>query len=96
MVIIDSFVTYETNYDVRTTDQAVFAKCTSGPVTFFLPNAASVAHQTLYFKKVDSTTNAMMLQAPSGETIDGSSSISTIVQYTAFTLVSDGVNFYIL
>jgi hypothetical protein len=84
------------NYSVGLTDQVLLVNCTAGAVTLTLPPAAAGTNTMFYFKKIDSSDNAMTLSGLSGQDVDGASSVSTTVQYVSLTLVTDGSNWYII
>lgn len=79
-------------YGVMLTDCFLRADCSSIPVTFTLPTAASATGRIFYFKKVDVTANAMTIQAFGAETIDGSNTQFSVVQYETFSIISNGVS----
>jgi hypothetical protein len=83
------------NYTVTAQDGFLLANCTTGAITFTLPPAATSGGFVLYFKKIDSTINAMIIQANGAELIDGSNTVSTIIQYEAWTLMCDGTQWWI-
>lgn len=83
------------NYTVLSSDCFLMANCTTVPITFTLPTAGSVIGKIFYFKKVDSTSNAMTILASGGALIDGFSTLSTASQYDEFALISDGTNWWI-
>lgn len=88
--------TKTSNYSVSTSDNVLLADCTSGSIQFDLPAAASAVGQVFFFKKIDSSGNAMVIQAFAAETIDGVTNQMTAVQYETFTLVTDGSAWYII
>ncbi len=88
--------TKTSDYNVLGSDNVLLADCSSGSVTFYLPPAASVIGQMFYFKKIDGTANAMIIEGNGAETIDGALNKSSTVQYESFTIVNDGTNFWIL
>ena len=61
-----------------------------------LPTAASSTGLIFYFKKIDATTNLMTIKGNGAELIDGVNVQSTSVQYTSFTVISDGTQWSIL
>jgi len=87
-----SISTKVANYNVLLTDNVLRADCTAGSVTFFLPPAATSTGRVFWFKKIDATANAMILDANGVELIDGSLTKSTAIQFEAFTLISDGTS----
>lgn len=84
------------NYTVTTGDNVLLADCTSGPITFTLPPAASIVGRVYFFKKIDSSANAMTVKANGSELIDGLNTKTTVIQYEALTLVNDGTKFFLL
>jgi hypothetical protein len=82
--------TYISNYTVLTSNCFLRANCASNPITFTLPPAATVTGRIFYFKKVDSTANAMVIQGNGSELIDGFNTQSTTVQYETFSIISTG------
>lgn len=90
-----SISTKTTSYTVLTSDNFLLANCTSGMVTFTLPPASTATGRIFYLKKIDSSVNAMVVQANGSESIDGSNTLSTSVQYTEFSIISDGVQWWI-
>lgn len=79
------------NYSVLSTDCFLAADCSSNSVTFTMPPSSGNTGRIFYFKKIDSTSNSMIVVGSGSDTIDGSS-ISTVVQYEAFSLISNGSN----
>lgn len=90
-----SISTKTTNYTVLLTDCFLKANATTGSVTFTLPAAATATGRIFYFKKIDSSANAMILQANGIELIDGSNTQQTTVQWEEFALISDGATWSI-
>lgn len=73
-----------------TTQDVVFA---SGTITLTLPSAVT-ATRPIYIKNVG--TGTIKVVGPSSQTIDGTTQLNINVQYEAYTLVSDGANWFIL
>jgi hypothetical protein len=85
-----SISTKTANYTVLSSDCFLKGNCVSNPVTFTLPAASSVTGNIFYFKKIDATTNLMVIAANGSDMIDGAGSVSTSIQYQAFSMISDG------
>ena len=85
-----SISTKTSSYTVLLTDNVLKADATSGALTFSLPPASTATGRVFFFKKVDSSLNAMIIQANGGDLIDGASSQTTIIQWYNFMLISDG------
>jgi len=90
--------TKTSNYTVTLSDVVLLADCTSGPITFTLPSAASAVGYIFFFKKIDSTSNALSIQGQGSETIDGNNIFQPplTIQYMSITLVSNGAAFFVL
>lgn len=88
--------TKNASYTVSLSDNVILGDATSGAVVFTLPPAASATGHVFFFKKIDSSGNLMTIAANGAEVIDGSNTISTSTQYFGFTLVTDGVKWYLL
>lgn len=80
------------NYTVLLTDNVLRANCAAGSVTFTLPPAATSTGRVFWFKKIDGTANAMIIDANGVELIDGALTKTTIIQYESFTVISDGTS----
>jgi len=83
------------NYTVLSTDGFLLANCASNPIVFTLPTAASSVSKVFYFKKIDSSTNNMIIMGAGSDLIDSSNTVVTNVQYEAFSLVSNGTQFFL-
>lgn len=83
------------DYTVMTSDNFLIGDATGGVLTFTLPPAATGAGHLFYFKKGDVSANAVIVQADGSELIDGANSQALTVQYEAFSLVSDGTQWWI-
>lgn len=84
------------NYTVQNTDNVLLGDATSGSILFSLPSAASATGQVFFFKKIDSSVNAVTVQAFGGQLIDGSNTLVISSQYVTVTLVSDGTHWWVL
>jgi len=73
----------------------VLCDCTANNITISLPSAThSLARITV--KKTDASANTVTLDALGSQTIDGDFTLVITTQYTSVTVVSDGVNWYII
>lgn len=84
------------NYTVLTSDNVLLADCSSGSVTFTLPAAAAGVGHVFYFKKIDASANPMIIDGNGTELVDEQLTQQTIVQFESFTLVTDGVKYWII
>ncbi len=87
--------TKTSNYTVSLSDNVLLANATGGAITFQLPAASSATGHVFYFKKIDSSGNAMTVLRAGSDLIDGATSQTTSVQYSSFVLITDGTNWYI-
>jgi hypothetical protein len=88
--------TQTTNYTVTLTDTVVFANATSGNVIITLPVASGLAGYRFYIKRIDGSANTVTISRSGSDTIDGLTSFTLDLQYTAFGIVSNGSAWYIL
>ncbi len=88
--------TQTTNYTVGSSDTVVFANATSGNVTITIPAASGLAGYRFYIKRVDGSANTVTVQRSGSDTIDGMTSFTLDLQYTALAVVSNGSAWYIL
>jgi hypothetical protein len=88
--------TQTTSYTVGTSDTVVFADATSGNVTVTLPAASGVAGYRFFIKRIDSSANTVTIARSGSDTIDGATSFTLDLQYTAISVVSNGSAWYIL
>lgn len=94
---LPSSVTKTANYTVTRIDDIIRVDATSGNLTMTLFSAATVAAGfRVTIKKIDATANTMTIATTGGETIDGGASVVTGVQYTSYTLDSNGTNWEIV
>lgn len=84
------------DYTVDIEDSVVIVDASSVSVLITLPPAASAQGRVFWIKKVDSSSNTVTIDPVGSDTIDGASAIVTSVQYEAFTLFSDGVDWWII
>jgi hypothetical protein len=84
------------DYTVLTSDNVLLADCSSGSVRFTLPPAAVGVGHVFYFKKIDASANPMIIDGNGTELIDEQLTQQSTVQFESFTLVTDGVKYWIL
>ena len=85
-----------TTYTVTSTDTVVFADATSNNVTITLPAASGLTGYRFYIKRIDSSGHTVTIARTIPDTIDGMTSFTLDLQYTAIGVVSNGSNWYIL
>lgn len=69
-------------YSVAASDFYIYANATAGTITVMLPPATG-SGRLLVVKKIDSSANAVTVQASAGNTIDGSGSQVIVTQYAS-------------
>ena len=74
----------------------VLADASRGNITLTLPETSSNTNKILRIKKVDSSSNYVIVTPYNSETIDGESSVQITTQWTALTLVCNGINWFII
>lgn len=78
------------NYTVLSTDGLLTGDSSGGAFQFTLPAASSNSGKLYYFKKTDSSANAITIARAGSDTIDGATSITLTLQYQSTVLVSNG------
>jgi hypothetical protein len=73
-------------------NQIILVDATSGAVTVTLPTAASNGGKSIEVKKIDSSTNAVIVDANGAETIDGQLTQTISLQYNNARFISNGTN----
>lgn len=85
--------TITTDYVVTNFDRMIFADTTAGGITIYLPSATTTAGRELIIQRVVSGTNPLTIQAYTGETVQGSGSITLSTAGTTITIISNGTGF---
>jgi hypothetical protein len=79
------------NYTAVDAD-ALLVDASSGAIAITLPEIALAAR--VIVKKTDASINTVTVATPGSETIDGSASLTISSQNEAYSLISDGENWY--
>lgn len=88
-------VTKNSNYTATASDEVILVNAGSGSVTITLPSAT--ANKRMYdVKKIDASSNPVIIAAASGQTVDGGSSATVKVQYASVSVISDGSNWFVV
>ena len=88
-----------TNADTPYTAAAetvILCDASSGVITVDLPASTGVTDRTHHIKKIDSSANAITIDANGTETIDGTLTKTLAAQYDNIQVISDGSNWHIL
>ena len=78
------------DYAMATSDFAIFADATDGPIRITLP-AASSEGKMVFIQKVDSSGNAVVLKCAQGDGIDLAPSLRTTSHLEGWMLIADGI-----
>jgi hypothetical protein len=85
--------TITTDYVVTNFDRMIFADTTSNGITIYLPSATTTAGRELIIQRVVSGANPLTIQAYTGETVEGSGSVTLSGAGDTITIISNGSNF---
>ncbi len=84
------------NYSVSLPDKWILVSTPSGDVTITLPAASSCSGRAITIKKVDVVAHVVFVETAGSETIDGASNLGIGNPNEAFTVVSNGSNWFIV
>jgi hypothetical protein len=84
--------TITTDYVITNFDRMIFADTTGGNITIYLPSATTTAGREFIIQRVV-TPNILTVQAYTGETIEGSGSVTLSGTGTTITIISNGTDF---
>lgn len=84
------------DYTLTAADWLVLADCTGANVTVTLPPSSGISGRAYVVKRTDASGNTVTLAADGTETIDGVATKALAAQYDRITVVSDGLNWYIV
>jgi hypothetical protein len=85
--------TITTDYVVTNFDRMIFADTTSNGITIYLPSATTTAGRELIIQRVVSGANPLTIQAYTGETVEGSGSVTLSAMGDTITIISNGSDF---
>jgi hypothetical protein len=84
------------NFTASLSEAALYLiDASSGAITVTLPAASSMGSRAFMFKRIDSSANAVIIDANSTETIDGELTLELSSQYDSVILASSGSAIYI-
>jgi hypothetical protein len=84
--------TITTDYVVTNFDRMIFVDTTAGSVTIYLPSATTTAGRELIIQK-SVAANGVTVQAYTGETVEGSGSVTLSAMGDTITIISNGSDF---
>jgi len=85
--------TITTDYVVTSFDRVLFADTTANGITIYLPSATTTAGRELIIQRVVSGANPLTVQAYTGETVEGSGSVTLSAAGDTITIISNGTDF---
>lgn len=91
-----ALATKTTDYTITATDYTILVDATTTDTTITLPAVSTVQTNEFHVKKVDSSTNTVIIDGNASETIDGELTFILTSQYENLTIQSDGSNWHIL
>jgi len=83
-------------YTATDDDIVILVDATAGAITITLPAASGRSGQVYIIKKIDSSANAVTVDANASETIDGALTYSLASQYDVVRIVCDGANWHVI
>jgi len=88
--------TITTGTTLTRSHRTVLCNATAAAFTVTLPASANSKYQIYEIKKIDSTGNAVTVDANASETIDGDLTKSLNLQNESITIQSNGTSWYII
>lgn len=88
-----TFTSVSGDYTVVSTDDILLCDASAAQLTITIPSAVDSDGRALTIKKIDSSSNYVVL---SSNSIDGSATQSLVNQYVSVTIRSDGTNWWIV
>jgi hypothetical protein len=85
--------TITTDYVITNFDRVLFADTTSNGITIYLPSATTTAGREFIIQRVVSGANPLTIQAYTGETVEGSGSVTLSAAGDTITIISNGTDF---
>jgi len=93
--ILDTITTKTANYTATSNDDVILCDATAGGFTITLPACSGISGKRYIIKKIDSSSNVVVVDGNASETIDGALTKNLQYQYKAITVYTDGSNWYI-
>ncbi len=95
-VMMDVASISSTPYTAKVTDQVILANCSAATITVNLPASSGLIGKQYNIKKVDSSTNPIIVDANGTEKIDLESTKNVSGQNSSMAIVCDGQNWNII
>jgi len=77
-------------------ETVILADASSGEIKVSLPAANTIHGKWYWVKKIDSSANAVVVDADGSEVIDGEQTVTLRLQYQYIVIVSDGTEWFIV
>jgi len=84
------------DYTATDDDEVIICDASSKAITITMPVAAVSIGKDFFVKKIDSSDNAVNIEADGTETIDGADAIIMLTQYECIHVVCDGTTWHII
>ena len=81
---------------LNATQNVILVDATSAAVTINLPAVSTISGREYIIKKIDSSGNAVTIDANASETIDGATTQSLATQWKYMTIKCDGTSWFII
>ncbi len=94
--VVKSIRTISTDTTVLLTDGTILVNAAGADTIVTLPSAVAASGCRFVVKKIDATTNQLIVSGVSGQTIDGEPTFTTDVQWDFAEFQPDGINWYIV
>lgn len=87
-----TYTTKASTFTPSATEYGFLVDATSGSVTANLPTAVGITGRKYFFKKTDSSSNTVIVNPSTTETVDGKLTFSLSFQNETVEVISDGAN----
>jgi len=84
------------DYMVDNDDYVILADASTKEIYISLPSASSVKENIYNIKRISSGNNKVYIVATNNELIDGQSGVEINTQYATLTVISDGLQWFII
>lgn len=95
-IALTNIATKSANYSIVTTDSVIIADASTAAFTITLPNANIGKGTEFKIKKKDSSANVVTVATVSSQLIDGATTFNIGTQYASITIVSDGIQWWVI
>lgn len=92
----NSSVIVNSDFNANLQNNIILVNATASNITIILPSVLSAVNKIYHVKKIDSSSNDVIIEGFSSELIDGQLNKTINTQHTNYQLYSNGVNWFIL